>query len=49
MNPNRTKQRSDRKKIGGKEAGSDYRLLIVLSGAILLALMVIGALILTSR
>jgi hypothetical protein len=48
MNPNR-KKRGSPKQDAGKKTGSDYRLIIVLCGAIILSLIMIGILLITSR
>jgi len=49
MNSNRRKKGLDRKKSREKKEGSDYRLFIVLGGAIVLALILGFAVMFTSR
>jgi hypothetical protein len=49
MNQNRRKEGPGRQKSRGNQAGSDYRLFIVLGGAVALALLILSAILLTSR
>jgi len=48
MNPNRKKKGPGRKSSGEKRTVSDYSLFIVLGGAVILALIILGAILFTT-